>query len=84
MRGHLFFFCFLQTKKPTITERWLKQSMNQINASEGRPITWLFSNQMDADYAEKIFLAADAGRERIDIDVLPWDRMRKWWIGITI
>ena len=75
---------FKNSSRPTISQRRLNQSMNQLNAAKGRPITWLFSNQTDADFTRALFLSADAGRERIDIDVLPWERVRKWWLGITI
>ena len=68
----------------SISGDWLSESGRQLQASEGRPITWLFSNQTDAYFAKRLFAAAGGGRQRIDIEVLTWDRVRKWWAGITV
>jgi len=67
----------------SISTDWLSQAARQLQASDGRPVTWLFSNQTDADFARKLFANAGEGLEKIDIEVLPWDRIRKWWTGIT-
>lgn len=68
----------------SISTDWLSQSARQLQASEGKPITWLFSNPTDAEFARRLFAEAGEGRETIDIEVLPWERMRKWWAGITV
>jgi hypothetical protein len=51
---------------------WLDQSEAQLAAAGGRPIRWYFAEPVTAAFAQRLFERADAGRDRIEIQVLPW------------
>ncbi len=55
----------------------LSQSLNRVQASQGRPIEWFFPNESAAAYARKLFDDNKGGRERITILVLPWPGVDK-------
>jgi hypothetical protein len=58
--------------KVPLADQWLKQSQQQLAASEGRPIVWFFSERIPALFAQTIFDAKDQGRERIRVVYAPW------------
>ena len=56
----------------------LEQSRRQIQACADRAVHWYFAEQAAADRMEKLFDAADKGRERIRIIHLPWKEGQTW------
>ena len=62
----------ISTGKVPLAEDWLKQSQEQLAASEGRPIVWFMSERIPAMFAQTIFDAEDQGRERIRVVYAPW------------
>ena len=54
-----------------VVNGWLKQSLNQIQASGQRDVVWYFAEQGAADYARNLFAEYHDGRERIIIRVVP-------------
>ena len=57
-----------------ITDDFLKQSANQIAASDVRPVVWIFAEAEAARFARKLFDDADQGREYITVGYVPWTR----------
>jgi hypothetical protein len=60
--------------KTGITERFLAQSDDQLAASGGRPIVWIFAEEEAALFARNLFNRTDQGRERITVGYIPWTR----------
>jgi hypothetical protein len=54
----------------------LNQSARQLEASGGRPIVWVFAEEVAALKARELFVAADEGRENIVIVHIPWTRKK--------
>jgi hypothetical protein len=57
--------------KDSLTEDWLKQSRNQIQANENFPVMWVFAQHELANFARNIFNGAKDGQKRIQIRVVP-------------
>jgi hypothetical protein len=55
-----------------MTSRFLKQSLSQARASQGRGLIWVFEEQSAADYARDLFNRTDKGREKIVVECIPW------------
>ena len=61
--------------RSSITDDFLTtQSADQIAASGGRPIVWIFAEEEAAIFARGLFGAADQGRERITVGYVPWTK----------
>jgi hypothetical protein len=58
----------------SIAERFLAQSADQLAASGGRPVAWIFAEEEAALFARKLFNDTDRGRERITVGYVPWTR----------
>jgi hypothetical protein len=58
----------------SIAGRFLDQSADQLAASGGRPIVWIFAEDEAALFARALFNGADQGRERIIVGYVPWKR----------
>ena len=56
------------------TDKILKQSASQLEASGGRAIVYVFAEEEAALKALKLFDATDEGREKITIVHIPWAR----------
>jgi hypothetical protein len=56
------------------TDKILKQSASQLEASGGRAIVYVFAEEEVALKAQKLFDATDEGREKITIVHIPWKR----------
>ena len=57
-----------------VENEMLDQSARQIQASGGRPIVWVFSEEEAAQKMRKVFDAAGEGRQKIIIVYIPWAR----------
>ncbi len=53
-----------------VTDKWLDQSLNQVQASGQRDVVWYFAEQGAADYALNLFKEYGKGRERVIIRVV--------------
>jgi hypothetical protein len=51
---------------------FLSQSLRQIEASEGRPVVWIFVDREDAVRTRELFENAGEGRQYITIVYVPW------------
>ena len=58
--------------RDSIAGEWLSQSASQLAAAGTRTVRWYFAEPEAAAFAEERFRTSDAGRERIEIKVLPW------------
>jgi hypothetical protein len=58
--------------KLNFVDDWLDQSLRQVQAAKGRPIRWYFSDPISAAFAKALFNTARNGREKIDIETLPF------------
>jgi hypothetical protein len=58
--------------KRSITADFLRQSGQQIAASGGRPIVWIFAETEAAQFARELFDNTDQGREYITVGYVPW------------
>ena len=57
---------------------WLKQSERQLQAAgPDRKVVWVFAERDTAEFAKKLFKAANKGRARIIITVIPWSPGKK-------
>ncbi len=56
----------------SIVYEWVDESGRQIAASGGRPVRWYFAEKDAADFARELSRDYDDGRERIEIEFLPW------------
>jgi hypothetical protein len=56
----------------SIPAQWLSQSASQLAAAGTRTVRWYFAEPDAAAFAGELFRTSDAGRERIEIKVLPW------------
>jgi hypothetical protein len=56
----------------SISGKWLIQSALQLAAAGTRTVRWYFAEPSAAAFAEDLFRKSDAGRERIEIKILPW------------
>jgi hypothetical protein len=61
---------------------WLDQSEREVQASGGRDLRWYIAEPAAADFARQLFGTMGGGRERINIEVLPFageisDSMKK-------
>jgi len=61
-----------EPSRSNISADWLNQSAAQIAAAGGRPIRWYFAESDTAAFALRLFETADAGRDKIEIRILPW------------
>lgn len=57
--------------EPSIKQEFLDQALGQIQASDGRPIIWIFAEQEAATYAGKL-LQDDDRLKRIYVVWVPW------------
>ena len=57
-----------------ITDDFLRQSANQITASGGRPVVWIFAEAEAALFARELFDEIDKGREYITVGYVPWTK----------
>jgi hypothetical protein len=56
------------------TDKLLKRSASQLEASGGRAIVYVFAEEEAALKAQKLFDRTDEGREKIIILYIPWKR----------
>jgi hypothetical protein len=63
--------------RKNITDNWLNQSAAQIAAAGTRRIRWYFAEPEAAEYARELFRYSGQGRERIEIEVLPWSKKKQ-------
>jgi hypothetical protein len=63
--------------KDSITKEFLERSLNQVQAAGDRPIRWYFAEAAAAEFARKLFEANNQGREKIQIEVLPWSKKKQ-------
>jgi hypothetical protein len=62
-----------------IARSWTRQATRQVDASEGRPIIWVFAEQGALDYACEVF--SRPGNESlrgIGLVLLPWPEGENW------
>ncbi len=64
---------FLQGKD-SVTQEFLERSLRQVQAAGDRSIRWYFAEATAAEFARELFRDYRDGRERIDIEVLPWSK----------
>jgi hypothetical protein len=55
-----------------VTEEFLDESERQVQAAQGRPIIWFFSEARTAAFAEQLFAEHGHGREKILIVVVSY------------
>jgi hypothetical protein len=55
----------------------LKQSANQLEASGGRPIVWVFAEEEAAVRVRKLFNDTGGGRESITVVYIPWTTRKR-------
>jgi hypothetical protein len=60
--------------KKNVEAQILKQSGDQIEASGGRPIVWVFAEKEAAQMVQKLFNDVGGGRQFITVVHIPWDR----------
>lgn len=58
--------------RESVADEFLNQSARQLDASGGRLIRWYFAEPAAAEFARELFRASGGGRDRIDIEDLPW------------
>ena len=76
-RGYTGFLLWqIAACRTDLAKTWLNQSAQQLASSQGRPITWFFSERLPAYFAQMLFSLADQGRERIRIVYAPWKPRR--------
>jgi hypothetical protein len=63
--------------KDSVREDWLEQSASQLAAVGNGSLRWYFAEQVTADFARELFRDNDAGRERIEIRVVPWPEKKQ-------
>lgn len=70
---------FLETDwgKALVTQSFLNQAMDQIEAAGTRPVRWYFSQKQVADFAKGLFEIADEGRRNIQVIFEPWPGRKK-------
>ncbi len=71
MKGDYDDLLSFDAAKTTQTNKWLDQSLRQVQASEGFPVIWIFAQRGSSDFARKLFDDAGNGRERIATGVVP-------------
>jgi hypothetical protein len=71
-KGYYADILSFEPSRSNISADWLNQSAAQIAAAGGRPIRWYFAESDTAAFARRLFETADAGRDKIEIQVLPW------------
>jgi hypothetical protein len=64
----------VESIRGSIGERFLAQSADQLAASGGRPVVWIFAEEEAALFARKLFNDTNRGRERITVGYVPWTR----------
>ena len=60
-----------------VNKKLLDQGLSQIQAAGTREVRWYFADKDAADYVRDLFLRKGDGRERIEIEVLPYVGKRK-------
>ena len=63
--------------KESVTEEFLDRSLRQVQAAGDRPIRWYFAEAAAAEFAKELFRNDEQGRRRIEIEVLPWSKMKQ-------
>jgi len=72
----------VENRKPVMAgfaDKWVKQANNQVDASNGRPIIWIFAEPEALEYARQVFNRP--GNERLRRIVLtygPWPVATEW------
>jgi hypothetical protein len=68
----------MRQAKESITKEWLAQAYRQVEASEGRPIVWIFAEPEAAKYAQALFADPKYPElHRIVIMDKRWERERQ-------
>jgi hypothetical protein len=60
--------------KGEVEAKILRQSGDQIEASGGRPIVWVFAEKEAAQMVRKLFNDTGGGRQFITVVYIPWTK----------
>lgn len=63
--------------KKSVTAQFLEQSLREVQAAGDRPVRWYFAEAAAAKFARDLFNANNQGREKIEIEVLPWSKKKQ-------
>jgi hypothetical protein len=63
--------------KKSVTDKFLDQSLREVQAAGDRPVRWYFAEAAAAEFARDLFRDKNQGRGKIEIEVLPWSKKKQ-------